>query len=162
MTEKRSAKEIAAWKTAHPMFDKRMDEEMLSTAPRWGSLEVSDFLVFARQRDDAIPAFVVKYVEELAEELRWVYDMWTASAATDPHNMLIDMFHNAIGDDRYNFVRQFLQDYAKSHGYTVEPPKDETPPPWRVASEGGGFTSMPPPPQLPREAIDAGNVEPPK
>lgn len=152
-----SPKKVAAWQEAHPSL--KIPEDALATAGPWPSLEVSDFLVWARNQD-AIPAHVVKLVEELAAELRWAYDGWTKSLATDAHALLIDLFHNATGSDQYNFTRQFLQDYAKAHGYFIEPPQDETPPPWRQASESGGYVP-PQPPGLSEEMIEAGNVKPP-
>jgi hypothetical protein len=155
-----SAQKVAAWFTAHPTFKNRIAEDVLATAGPWPSLEVGDFLTWARERED-IPRYIIQLVEALSDELRWVYDEWTKSIAMDSHALLVDMFHNAVGDDRYNFTRQFLQDYAKAHGMMLEPPKDDTPPPWRVAGESGGQVPFVPKP-LKQEQIEAGNVEPPQ
>ena len=153
-----NAKKVAEWLTAHPQI--KMPEDVLATAGPWPSLEMSDFLVYARKRGD-YPPEVIKLIEQLWRECLWAYDGWARAVVNDAQTMIIDMMHNAVGDDKYNFTRQFLQDYARSHGYFAEPPQDDTPPPWRIAAESG--TTVPiQPPALPQEALDAGNVEPPK
>jgi hypothetical protein len=148
---------VAAWKAAHPGIT--IDDDVLATAGPWPSLEVSDFLVWVRERDD-VPKIVISLVEALAAELRWTYDGWTKAAASNPQQLLIDLLHNCSGDDRYNFTRQVVTDFAKSQGFSLKPPEDDTPPPWRIGSESGGY--VPSVPKLPQEAIGAGNAEPPK
>lgn len=153
-----SARKIAAWQAAHAHLKKKISEDALATCGPWPSLEVSDFLVWAREHEN-IPSVVVQMVEQLRDELVWVYDMWAKAVVNDAQFLMTDLMVNATGADEYNFTRRFLQDYAKNHAIFYEEPKEEIPP-WRVAAESGG--QVPPQPVLSKEAIDAGNVEPPE
>lgn len=152
-----SAKKVAAWIEAHPQL--KIPEDVLATCGPWPSLEATDFLVWAREREE-FPDIALKMVADLLQEVNWAYAGWTKAASTDAPALLRDLMANASGADEYNFTRRFLQDYAKAHGMSAEPPKEEVIPPWRQATETGAVPV--PRPQLSREAVAAGNVEPPK
>src|SRR5262245_16539466 len=126
-----SAKKVAEWQKTYPRF--KIPEDILATCGPWPSLEVNDFLVYAKGRE--YPPEVVRLVEELRDEIVWAYGMWAQSVVTDPGFLLTDMMVNCVGSDQYNFTRKFIQDYAKSHGYAVEQKPDEALPPWRQATE---------------------------
>lgn len=141
-----SAKKIAAWLEAHPQMKDVIPEDVLATCGPWPSLEASDFLVYAREREE-YPREAVKLVEELWRECLWAYDGWAKALAMDAQFMIRDMLANCSGADAYNFTRQFLTDYAKAHGMVAETPKEEAPPPWRQ--------------QTPNPYADSGGVPPP-
>ena len=149
-----SAKKVAAWLVAHP---KLLPEEAVATAGPWPSLEVGDFLVWAREQED-YPKEVIRLVEQLWRECLWAYDNWTKAAHADAQNMLIDLLHNCRGSDQYHFTAKFLRDYGQAHGYFTQVPEEEETPPWRqgsteadaparrvVAANTGVSSSEPPP-----------------
>lgn len=153
-----NAKQIAAWKTAHPTL--HIPEDILASCGPWPSLEANDFMAYAKG-NDRYPQELVKFVGELRDELVFCYDMWTKCVAqSNAEHLLKDLLYNTAGNEAYNFTRKFLLDYAHAHGLFVEDPVEEAPPPWRVGIESGGGVPVQPP--LPREAVEAGNVEPPK
>lgn len=137
---KQSVQKVAAWQKAHPHL--KIPEDVLATCGPWPSLEVSDFLVWAREQED-IPKIVIQIVEQLASECAWAYDMWAKIAATDAQKLMIDLLRSTDQSPEYNFTQRFLQDFAKAHGMYTDVAQQETPPPWRQAAETGA-PSQPP------------------
>jgi hypothetical protein len=144
-----------------------MQEDVLSTAGPWPSLQISDFLVYARESSD-YPKEVIRFMEDAAEELNFAYDGWARAAhQSDTKAMMNDLFMNTAGSDAYAFTRKFLQDYARDRGLLLDDRKDEELPPWLQAGETTGGTTMPqpivsqpqietaPPPTLSPMSLDA-------
>ncbi len=144
MSRKMSAEKVAAWKKAHPTL--LIEEDVLATAGPWPSLQISDFLVYARNSDH-YPKEVIKFMEEAAQELTFAYEGWARAVhQSDTRWLMADLFQNTAGSDAYAFTRKFLQDYARDRGLLLDVKQEEEDlPPWLQGGETtGGVTSAQP------------------
>lgn len=141
MAKKMDAKQVAAWKTAHP--DLKIPEDKLAACGPWPSLEVNDFLGYARGRD-MYPKELVKFIEQLRDEIAFAYDGWTRTVLmSDPALLLRNMLDSATGSDQYNFTKQFILDFARNRALMVEDVVEEEAPPWMRAESNSVPAPLP-------------------
>lgn len=115
--------QIQKWREAHKAIE--LDDVVIAAAGPFPSLHVNDFAVYLESKGG--DAAVLDFVRGLGRETAWAYDGWKRAVRDSVAGaILADMLNNAtaIGEaaSHYDFVRRFIQDYAKANGHKIDAP----------------------------------------